>query len=37
MGKLARFPNSGMQCSNPQKEMSKRGLMMTISAIDPSE
>jgi hypothetical protein len=32
-GKLARLPKSGMQCSSPQNEISKRGLMMTIFAM----
>jgi hypothetical protein len=32
-GRFARFPNRPMQCSVPQKEISKRGLMMTISAM----
>jgi hypothetical protein len=32
-GRFARFPNRPMQCSMPQKEMSKRGLMMTMSAM----
>jgi hypothetical protein len=31
-GRLARFPNNPMQFSIPQKELSKRGLMMTMSA-----
>jgi hypothetical protein len=31
------LPNSFMQCSSPQKEMSKRGLMMTISAMELPE
>ena len=28
-----RFPNRPMQCSMPQKEMSKRGLIITMSAM----
>jgi hypothetical protein len=30
-------PNNRMQCSNPQKESSKRGLMSTISAITEAD
>jgi hypothetical protein len=32
-GKLAHLLNIGMQCSRPQNEISKRGLMMTISVM----